>query len=72
MSSTESTGFSPVPVEWRTATASAAGNCVQVATTGAGILVRDSKNPHLPARLLANSEWIGLIAGIKRGSIPAG
>ncbi|TDE39260.1 DUF397 domain-containing protein [Actinomadura sp. 6K520] len=52
-------------LEWRTATASGAGDCVQVARSDHGIAVRDSKDPYGPRHSYRPDEWARFIARIK-------
>jgi hypothetical protein len=52
---------------WRKSTASTQGNCVEVATVGESVLVRDSKNP-LESRLcFTRAEWAAFLAGVGAG-----
>jgi Domain of unknown function (DUF397) len=54
---------------WRKASRSTAGNdCVEVAQTGVGYLIRDSKNPTGPLLSLDNWTWTVLINDIKNGT----
>ena len=53
---------------WRKASRSTAGNdCVEVARTTAGYLIRDSKNPNGPRLPLDFPTWSALIADAKNG-----
>lgn len=54
---------------WRTATASTAGDCVQVARSGYGIAVRDSKDPYGPRHSYRQEEWTRFIARIKMNAL---
>ena len=50
--------------DWRKSTYSGAngGNCVEVASTGAGVAVRDSMNPDGAVLLLSPRQWATLVA----------
>ncbi|SCL33163.1 protein of unknown function [Micromonospora nigra] len=51
--------------EWRTSTRSVGnGNCVEVAGTGGGIAVRDSKDRQGPALAFAPTAWHAFVRGI--------
>jgi hypothetical protein len=53
---------------WRKASRSTAGNdCVEVAQTTVGYLIRDSKNPAGPRLALCAGTWAMLIDDIKAG-----
>lgn len=52
---------------WQTATASAGGDCVEVAPTDGAIAVRDSKDPAGPVLLYTPTEWRAFLDGAKRG-----
>ena len=53
---------------WRKASRSNAGNnCVEIARTHRGYLIRDSKNPVGPRLPLGNRTWTALIDDIKNG-----
>jgi hypothetical protein len=53
---------------WRKASRSTAGNdCVEVAKTAVGYLIRDSKNPLGPRLHLGNGTWSTFIDNIKYG-----
>ncbi len=56
-------------LDWRKATASQAnGNCVEVAPVhGAGVLVRDSKDPEGPSLHFTPAEWSAFIEGANSG-----
>lgn len=58
------------PAEFRTSTysnGSGGSNCVEVAFTGLGVAVRDSKNPHEATLLFTGAEWDAFVAGVKDG-----
>jgi hypothetical protein len=55
-------------LDWRTATASAGGNCVEVALlpTG-GVAVRDSKNRTGAVLEYSRAEWAAFVDGMAKG-----
>jgi Domain of unknown function (DUF397) len=54
-------------LQWRTATASGGGDCVQVARTENEIAVRDSKNPDGGLQLHGRTEWAGFVVRVRTG-----
>jgi Domain of unknown function (DUF397) len=53
---------------WRKASRSTAGNdCVEIAQTAVGHLIRDSKDQAGPHLRLGNGTWTAFIDNIKRG-----
>jgi Domain of unknown function (DUF397) len=53
---------------WRKASCSTAGNdCVEIAQTTVGYLIRDSKNPKGPRLLLDAHAWAILLNDVKNG-----
>ena len=53
---------------WRKSSYSSSnGQCVEVAATGSGIAVRDSKNPHGPVLVYTRAEIAAFLAGAKAG-----
>ncbi|OQO94042.1 DUF397 domain-containing protein [Saccharomonospora piscinae] len=57
-------------LEWRKSSYSGGGNdCVEVAFTGDGAAVRDSKNPGGGALRLSRREWDGLLAAARAGRL---
>ncbi len=55
-------------LNWFKSSASAAGNCVEVAhLPGGGVAVRDSKNRAKPAHTYTRPEWEAFLAGAKNG-----
>lgn len=55
--------------EWRKSSYSGGGNqCVEVAQIGAGVAVRDSKNPGGGHLRFEAAEWASLLADIKRAN----
>lgn len=58
---------------WRKSTYSGAGNqCVEVAPAVSGILVRDSKNPAVPALSFAGSAWGAFMTRVRERSFEPG
>jgi Domain of unknown function (DUF397) len=56
---------------WRKSTYSGNGNCVEVATPGAGMAVRDSKDPKGPALHFSADAWTAFVAGVADGAFEA-
>lgn len=56
---------------WRKSTRSVLDNCVEVASTGDVVAVRDSKNPAGPALVYTHDEWTAFIDGVKDGEFDA-
>lgn len=55
-------------LRWFKSSASAAGNCVEVAhLPGGGVAVRDSKDRAKPAHRYTPGEWEAFLAGAKNG-----
>jgi len=55
-------------LHWFKSSASAAGNCVEVAhLPGGGVAVRDSKNRDLMAHVYTRREWEAFLIGAKNG-----
>jgi hypothetical protein len=52
---------------WRKSSHSASTNCVEVATTRAEILVRDTKRPHQVVLRYPAASWLEFIDAIKAG-----
>jgi Domain of unknown function (DUF397) len=53
---------------WRKSSySSSSANCVEVATAGTSIAVRDSKDPNGPVLLCTRAEMAALVAGIRDG-----
>ena len=57
---------SSADIPWRTATKSAAGNCVQVARRGSMIMIADSKDPG-PFLSYTLQEFDAFLDGAKKG-----
>lgn len=54
-------------VVWRKSLASATGDCVEVATLGSTVLVRNSREPAASQLVFSESEWRAFIVGAHRG-----
>ena len=55
-------------LHWFKSSASAAGNCVEVARLpGGGVAVRDSKDRGKTPHFYTRSEWEAFLAGAKKG-----
>ena len=55
-------------LRWFKSSASAAGNCVEVAhLPGGGVAVRDTKNRAQTAHVYTRSEWEAFLTGAKNG-----
>ncbi|WP_330277095.1 DUF397 domain-containing protein [Lentzea sp. NBC_00516] len=53
---------------WKKSTLSeGGGECVEVAMTQVGVLVRDSKNPSGPVLWFTRAEWLAFRGGVLRG-----
>lgn len=52
---------------WRTAVACGGGECVEVAPTGAGVAIRDSKDPDGAILRYSPVEWNAFLVGAKNG-----
>lgn len=56
-----------VAPSWRKSSASASGDCVEVALQGESILVRDSKNRQPYILQFTRSEWEAFLWGARSG-----
>jgi hypothetical protein len=55
-------------LHWFKSSASAAGNCVEVAhLPGGGVAVRDSKNRHQAPHVYTRPEWEAFLSGVRNG-----
>jgi len=52
---------------WQKSTASASGECVEVAFTEAATLVRNSRQPSGPVLSFTISEWNAFLTGARNG-----
>ena len=55
------------PIVWRKSSASGTGNCVEVASAGQSILVRDTKNRADGVLTFTATEWQAFVAGVQAG-----
>jgi hypothetical protein len=55
------------PLTWRRASFCTSSGCVEVASTGDTIAVRDSKDPDSPILTYDRAEWHAFVAGVKNG-----
>jgi hypothetical protein len=53
--------------EFRKSSHSSGGNCVEVGTDGAEVLVRDSKDLTIPPLRFGAAEWDDFLAGVRGG-----
>lgn len=51
-------------LSWRKSTASAEGNCVEVAFLDSSVRVRDSKHPKGPVLSFSRAEWSAFLSGV--------
>ncbi|WP_407951690.1 DUF397 domain-containing protein [Plantactinospora veratri] len=58
------TGSAP---HWVRSTKSIEGNCIEVAVTSGGVLVRDSKDEQGPTLYFRRGMWQGFIGGVRAG-----
>jgi hypothetical protein len=56
-----------LPVTWRKSSASATGDCVEVAICCDAIFVRDSKQRHAHVLEFTFSEWNAFLSGVRQG-----
>ena len=63
------TGSESAPIAWRKSSASNSngGDCVEVAFTEAGVLVRHSRNTTGPVLTFTQSEWRAFLTGTHNG-----
>ncbi|GAA1306485.1 hypothetical protein Psi02_24030 [Planotetraspora silvatica] len=54
-------------LDWRAASKCTGGNCVEVATMGEMIAVRDSKNPEGAVLVYTATEWNEFAANVRKG-----
>lgn len=55
------------PIAWRKSSASAQGNCVEVAAAAGAVLVRDTKNRDGAVLTFTQSEWSAFLTGAANG-----
>jgi len=56
-----------LPRQWRKSSFSVGDSCVECATTGRAVWVRDSKDPQGPELAFDPEAWTAFIAGVRRG-----
>jgi hypothetical protein len=56
-----------MPLSWRKSSASASGDCVEVALSQGSILVRDSKERCPYILEFTSSEWRAFLSGVRDG-----
>jgi hypothetical protein len=54
---------------WRKSSASSTDDCVEVATTGGVIAVRDSKDPHGGNLLFSSHDWNIFVVGVRKRTL---
>jgi Domain of unknown function (DUF397) len=54
-------------LRWFKSSASGANGCVEVAFTGEGVAIRDSKDRKKMARFFDRDEWNAFLAGVRNG-----
>lgn len=54
-------------LDWFKSSASALGNCVEVARLPGGVALRDSKDRAKAAHVYTRTEWEAFLAGAKKG-----
>ena len=57
---------SKYPPQWRRSSRCASGNCIEVAESADGFLIRDSKNPE-HVLTFSVAEWDAFTNGVKAG-----
>lgn len=55
------------PQHWRKSSRSVTGECVEVASDGQTVFVRDSKDRYGPVLALSSRAWRSFVLGVKRG-----
>ena len=53
------------PPQWRRSSRCSGSTCIEVAMVDGQYLIRDSKNPDLPAHAFTAAEWSAFVAGVK-------
>jgi hypothetical protein len=56
---------------WRKSTASATGECAEVAFVGESVLMRHSRDPSGPTLTFSLAEWTAFLTGVHRGEFDA-
>ncbi len=52
---------------WRKSTASASGDCAEVAFDGDVVRMRHSQHPSGPVLIFSQAEWTAFLTGVRRG-----
>jgi hypothetical protein len=60
------------PLRWRKSSASATGNCVEVAVAGESVLVRDTKDRGGAVLAFTEAEWEAFLVGMNAGEFTLG
>jgi hypothetical protein len=61
---------STIHLQWRKSSHSLSGECVEVASSGPKIFVRDSKDKHGSAPTFSESAWHSFVIAVKQGVLP--
>lgn len=59
-------------LSWRKSTASASGDCVEVAVSSESVLVRDSKQSLPNILKFTSGEWRAFVSGVRVGNFDLG
>jgi len=66
-------GFDLLPAAWRKSSRSGGNeggsNCVEVASSGGRLAVRDSKDPRQGALAFSPAQWRAFLASLKDGTV---
>jgi hypothetical protein len=52
---------------WRKSGRCDSGTCVEIASSGDGVAMRDSKEPDGPVLHIARDQWTDFLAGVRAG-----
>jgi hypothetical protein len=52
---------------WRTSSFCSTSACVEIAEVPEGIMLRDSKNPHIAPFVFTKDEWSAFVQGVQAG-----
>jgi Domain of unknown function (DUF397) len=58
-----------VTLTWRKSSASGGGDCIEVASAGDSVLIRDSKNVDGPVISVTSSEWAAFLICVRRSEL---
>jgi hypothetical protein len=53
--------------QWRTSSFCSTNACVEIAEVAEGIMLRDSKNPHVAPFHFTTDEWSAFVKGVQAG-----